>query len=177
MNEKLPVTQMKYYGISPWEMEVAYGYFNSLFEVVQEEIEPDNPDFVSVLRLDIPIAFSMEFFDWFNFKRWENVKALFKEMKRRRGRGHALQIQVFFAGNPNIKFVIDSESRQWFDNSVEKIDFVLELLPYHLDPEKLPAQVTEVIYRFDEGAKRWRLNTAFAAKRRFEFKENGWKIT
>ncbi len=176
MSQDLPVTYMKYYGISPWEMEVVYGYFNSLFKVVQEEIEQDDPDYVSMLALEIPITFSLEFFEWFNFKRWENVKDLFKEMKRRRGRGNALKIQIRFAGKPNIIFVVDSADRQWYNNAIEKIDFVLELLPYHLDPEKLPQKVTEVIYKFDERAKRWRLNTALVGKRRFEFKEDGWKI-
>ena len=33
---------------------------------------------------------------------------------------------------------VDIEDKQWFDNALEKIDFVLELLPYHLDPKKLP---------------------------------------
>src|SRR3990172_7317059 len=65
-------------------------------------------------------------------------------MKRRRGSGNALKIDVSFSGNPKIRFMIDSEDNQWFNNAVEKIDFVLELLPYHLDPEKLPNDVTEM---------------------------------
>lgn len=176
MSAERLVTHMKYYGISPWEIEVAYEYFNSRFRVTQEEIEPDDPDFVSMLSLDIPLEFNQAFFTWFEFKRWNKVKALFKEMKRRRGGGNALKIQVNFVGSPKIRFIVDTEDRHLYNNAVEKIDFVLELLPYHLDPEKLPNEVTEVIYRFDPKAARWRLNTAFVKKKKFVFKDNGWKM-
>jgi hypothetical protein len=66
--------------------------------------------------------------------------------------------------------------RQWFNMAVEKIDFVLELLPYHLDPQKLPENVSEVIYKFDPKATRWRLNTVFSGDKKFVFKDDGWKI-
>lgn len=167
---------LKYYGISPWEIEVAYGYLNSRFKVSQEEIEPDDEDFVSMLNLDIPLPFNEEFFKWFEFRRWEKIKALFKEMKRRRGSGNAIKIKINFLGSPKISFVVDVVDKQWYNNSVEKIDFVLELLPYHLDPQKLPSDVSEVIYRFDTEHVRWRLNTVYSGQKKFEFKENGWKM-
>ena len=169
-------TNLKYYGISPWEIEVIYGLFKDRFKVNQEEIEQDEPDFVSMLNVPIPLSFNEEFFKWFEFRRWDKVKAIFKEMKRRRGRGNAIKISVSFTGNPKIQFIIDSQDSQWFNNAVEKIDFVLELLPYHLDPEKLPKDVSEVIYQFDPEAARWRLNTAFVKDKKFVFAGDGWKI-
>jgi len=169
-------SRMVYYGISPWEIEVAYGYLNSRFKVIQEEIEPNDPDFVSLVSLDIPLPFNVEFFKWFDLRRWDKIKALFKEMKRRRGRGHLIKIQVNFEGTPKIKFVVDVEDYHMYNNAVEKIDFVLELLPYHLDPAKLPDDVSEVIYRYDIDANRWRLNTVFAGEKKFVFKEQGWKM-
>jgi hypothetical protein len=169
-------TNLKYYGISPWEIEVIYGLFKDRFKVNQEEIEQDEPDFVSMLNVPIPLAFNEEFFKWFEFKRWDKVKAIFKEMKRRRGSGNAIKISISFTGNPKIQFIIDAEDSQWFNNAVEKIDFVLELLPYHLDPEKLPRDVSEVIYQFDPEAARWRLNTAFVKNKKFVFAGDGWKL-
>ena len=171
---------MESFGVSPWELEVAYGYFNSRFiikqEVIEQEvIEQEDPDFVSILNINIPLAFSQDFFDWFEFKRWEKIKALFKEMKRRRGSKKALKIQINFAGNPSISFVVDAKDKQMYDNSIEKIDFVLELLPYHLDPEKLPENVTHVFYQYDEKARRWRFNKALVNENKFEFKDDGWK--
>lgn len=172
-DENLKIS-LQYYGISPWEIEVIYGYLNSRFSVTQEEIEANDENFVSFLNLDIPLAFNEEFFKWFDFRRWEKMKAVFKEMKRRRGTGNALKININFLGNPKIVFVLDTEDRQWYDNAIEKIDFVLELLPYHLDPEKLPSDVLEIIYKFDPESIRWRLNTATSENKRYVFRGDRW---
>ena len=176
MSQETLVTHLKYYGISPWEIEVIYGIFKDRFQVEQEETEQTNPDFVSSLDIPIPLLFNEEFFRWFDYKRWDKVKFIFKEMKRRRGSGKAIKIEVSFLGNPKIKFVLDSEDRTWFNNAVEKIDFVLELLPYHLDPTKLPRDVSEVRYSFDVKAARWRINTALVNDKEFVFSNNGWKM-
>ena len=174
MPENLKTT-LQYYGISPWEIEVLYGFLNSHFTVIQDEIEPNDDDFVSFLDIEIPLVFNEAFFEWFDFKRWENVKAIFKEMKRRRGSGNALKIKINFSGNPRIIFSVDTADRQLFNNSVEKIDSVLELLQYHLDPKKLPTEVSEIIYKFDSKSIRWRLNTASSENKKYTFKEDAWK--
>jgi len=168
--------RMQYYGISPWEIEVIYGYLNSRFSIIQEEIEVNDDNFVSFLNLDIPLAFNEEFFKWFDFRRWEKMKSVFKEMKRRRGTGNALKIIINFFGTPKIVFVLDTEDRQWYDNAVEKIDFVLELLPYHLDPEKIPSDVLEIIYKFDPESIRWRLNTAKSESKKYVFRGDRWNV-
>jgi len=153
-------TTLTYYGISPWEIEVLYGFLNSHFTIIQDEIEANNDNFVSFLDIDIPLQFNEEFFQWFDYKRWEKIKSVFKEMKRRRGSGNALKIVINFSGDPKIVFNIDIEDKQWFDNALEKIDFVLELLPYHMDPEKIPSEVSQIIYKFDTVSIRWRLDSA-----------------
>jgi hypothetical protein len=165
---------LQYYGISPWEIEVIYGYLNSRFRVSQEEIEANDENFVSFLNLDIPLTFNEEFFQWFDFKRWEKMKAVFKEMKRRRGSGNALKIVINFSGNPKIIFVVDIDDKQLYDNAIEKIDFVLELLPYHLDPQKLPLDVLEIKYKFDSLSARWRLNTAISENKKYTFSGDRW---
>lgn len=162
----------RYWGISPWEIEVMYGYFSSRFDVIQEETEQEDPRFASRLAIYIPVAFSEEFFEWFDYRRWEKVKALFKEMKRRRGSGNAISVEVSFRGNRSIVFHMDSEDKQWFDNSVEKMDFVLELLPYHT--EKLPPATHTVEYAFDARTVRWRLHAAHAGGRAYRFRGDGW---
>ena len=174
MAEKLE-TSFRYYGISPWEIEVLYGFLNSHFTINQEEIDIIDENFVSFLEIDIPLTFNEEFFQWFEFKRWEKVKSVFKEMKRRRGSNNALKIIINFSGNQKINFVIDTEDRQKFDNAVEKIDSVLELLPYHLDPEKIPNGISEIMYKFDSELTRWRLNTASSKNKKYNFKNESWK--
>ena len=168
-------TKLTYYGISPWEIEVLYGFLNSHFKIVQEEIEQNDEDYVSFLDVDIPLTFNEAFFQWFGFKRWEKVKAVFKEMKRRRGSGNALKVRISFSGKPRIIFSIDIEDKQWFDNAIEKMDFVLELLRYHLDPEKLPGKVSEISYRFDSESVRWRLGTANSENKKYAFIGDVWK--
>jgi hypothetical protein len=168
-------TTLQYYGISPWEIEVLYGFLNSHFTIIQDEIEPNDERFVSFLDIDIPLQFNEAFFQWFGFKRWEKIKAVFKEMKRRRGSGNALKIRINFSANPKIIFTIDIEDKQWFDNALEKIDFVLELLPYHLDPKKSPSDVSEIIYKFDSNSIRWRLNAASSNSKKYIFLGDVWK--
>ena len=174
MSQELTTT-LTYYGISPWEIEVLYGFLNSHFKIVQEEIEQNDEDFVSFLDVNIPLTFNEAFFQWFEFKRWEKVKAVFKEMKRRRGSGNALKVKINFSGKPKIIFSIDIEDKQWFDNAIEKMDFVLELLPYHLDPQKLPSEVSEIAYKFDSESIRWRLNTAHSESKKYIFRGDSWK--
>jgi len=174
MSEKLKIT-LQYYGISPWEIEVLYGFLNSHFTVIQNEIEVNDKHFVSYLEIKIPLTFNEEFFQWFNFKRWEKVKSVFKEMKRRRGSSNALKININFSGNPRIIFIVDIEDRQLFDNAVEKIDSVLELLPYHLDPQKTPPEISEVIYKFDSESVRWSLNSITSKNKKYNFKNQTWQ--
>ena len=176
MSENLK-TSLRYYGISPWEIEVIYGFLNSRFSISQEEIEPNDENFVSFLDVDIPLAFNEEFFQWFDFRRWEKIKDVFKEMKRRRGSGNALKIQLNFLGEPKIVFVIDIDDKRWYDNAIEKIDFVLELLPYHLNPDKLPSDITEIIYKFDTNSIRWRLNSARSQNKEYVFRGDSWRST
>jgi len=175
MDEQRLGILLKYYGVSPWEIEVIYGLFNDRFLVNQEETEITEPGFVSRLNVVVPLSFNEEFFKWFEFRRWERVKAIFKEMKRRRGSGKAIKIDLSFEGKPKIRFVIDADERQFFNNSIEKMDFVLELIPYHLEPTKLPGQVNEIIYGFDINTTRWKLNTVFVDEQKFVMTEKGWK--
>ena len=79
----------------------------------EEELEEPEEDFVSMLYVPIPLSFNEDFFKWFEYRRWDKVKAIFKEMKRRRGRGNALKIDISFVGNPKIRFVIDSQDSNW----------------------------------------------------------------
>ena len=167
-------TTFQYYGISPWEIEVLYGFMNSHFTIVQDEIEANDENFVSFMDIDIPLQFNEEFFKWFGFKRWEKIKAVFKEMKRRRGSGNAIKIVINFSGSPKTVFTVDIEDKQWFDNALEKMDFVLELLQYHLDPQKIPVGITEIRYKFDPVSMRWRLDTALASEKRYVFDGDTW---
>ena len=160
MGEQSEAVSLRYYGISPWEIEVIYDSFNKKFSIIQDEIEQTEENFVSALAINIPIPFTEEFFKWFEFKAWEKVKSIIKEMKRRRGKGHAIMVEIIFAGKPNVRFVTDLNENHDFNSAIEKIDFVVELLPYHLNDSNISNDFDgEVSYRYDVGTGKWKLDS------------------
>ena len=180
MDDKPLQTKLRYYGISPWEIEVLYGILNDKFTVVQEETgDPlvgnlpmnhveDDQNLVSALIITIPVQFSEEFFQWFGFKRWEKMKSIIKEMKRRRGNRKAIRVEIIFKNEewsskhpsfPHVKFAIDSSENHIFNSAIEKIDVMVELLPYHLNhsilAKKFCKEPMEVRYRYDIHYSKW----------------------
>jgi len=182
MEEKPQTVRLAYYGISPWEIEVIYGLFNEKFRILQEETEQNKENFVSALTIDIPLSFSEEFFKWFEFRAWERVKSIIKEMKRRRGKGNAIVVEILFTGEPNVRFVTDLNENHDFNSAIEKIDFVVELLPYHLNDSNIPSDLSEVLYKYDIESGKWKLNqvwTGFggsAGRKKFIFTKKGWNV-
>ena len=176
MSEKSQKIVLKHYGVSPWEINVITSILDKKFFVEYNEIENDSKDkFVSLIEIPFPYAFNDEFFKWFEYKEWDRLKGIFKELKRRRGDGKAIKIELSFCGKPKIKFLVELDEGQWFRTAVEKIDFVVELLPYHLNPEKLPTDTTEIIYKFDKDSARWKMNYAMTNKHTFVNSNDGWK--
>ncbi len=165
-----------YFGVSPWEAEVVYELFAERFRVQQNELEESDPNFVSVLSLSIPLEFNEEFFKWFEYRRWDKVKFMFKEMKRRRGNDKALKIDINFLGMPKIGFTLDVQERSWFDNALEKLDFVIELLPFQLNSDNMPQEISKVIYKFDVETRKWKLGMLFADNKKFMLVNNTWKV-
>ena len=196
MDEKQLTVSLRYYGISPWEIEVIYNIFNEKFEVIQEVTErdeylqhlgfrTDSEEFVSALTITIPLPFSEEFFKWFELRAWDKVKHIIKEMKRRRGNRKAIRVEIIFKNEewncyregrqndggpilssnderlpdyPHIKFVIDSSENHIFNSAIEKIDFVVVLLPYHLNHSKMKKWCKKpmiVRYDYDVHSSKW----------------------
>lgn len=175
MNDDFLDVGLGYYGVSPWEVEVIYGLLAERFKIAQNEIADQDPNFVSVIDITIPLAFNEEFFKWFEYHRWDKIKYIFKEMKRRRGRKNSLKIGIGFAGAPKIEFVLDAEEKDTFDNALEKMDFVIELLSYHLNFENIQ-DVSKVVYKFDTETRKWKMQTLFANNKRFLLVNNAWKM-
>ena len=177
MSDEIQPLFLKHYGISPWEINVITSILDKRFQTEEKEIENTYENkFVSYLEISFPYSFNDEFFKWFDFKEWDRLKGVFKEMKRRRGNGKAIKIELNFSGDPDIMFIIQSDQSQWFKMEVEKIDFVVELLPYHLEPNKIPRGVNKVVYNFDQTTARWRLSTVYTSENKFLNSENGWKL-
>lgn len=175
MSDGFLSVELGHYGVSPWEIEVIYGLLAERFKIAQDEITERDPDFVSVVEINIPLAFNEEFFKWFEYHRWDKIKYIFKEMKRRRGRKNSLKVGIGFVGAPKIAFILDVEEKDTFDNALEKLDFVIELLSYHLNFENIE-DVSKVIYKFDTETRKWKMHTLFANNKRFVLVNNTWKM-
>ena len=187
MDDKPQTVSLRYYGISPWEIEVIYNIFSEKFEVIQDITESDEyfrrlgskslrmdcEECVSALTITIPLPFSEEFFKWFEFREWEKVKHIIKEMKRRRGRGNAFTVEILFTGDPNVRFVSDLSENHNFNSAIEKIDFVVELLPYHLNNNNIPNDLSEVVYKYDIESGKWRLNSVLVGQKKFILTKKG----
>src|SRR5574340_559800 len=172
---KLPLS-LKFYGISPWELEVFYSLLHNLFNVQEYPNAEQEEDFTTMMGVTFPLEFNEIFFKQFGVSRWEKIKGIIQEMKRRRGGGKSLRVYIKFIGKPSIVFTIDLDDRHSFDTAVDKIDFVIELLPYHLDPKKMPKNTTLVSYQFDDIVGRWNIH-ADAEDQTYYFVENEWRIT
>ena len=86
---------LNHYGISPWEINVITSILDKKFFVEYDETENDFTDkFVSFINIPFPYAFNSEFFKWFEYKEWDRLKGIFKEMKRRRGDGKAIKLDI-----------------------------------------------------------------------------------
>ena len=79
-------------------------------------------------------------------------------MKRRRGKGNAIVVEILFTGKPNVRFVTDLNENHDFNSAIEKIDFVVELLPYHLNNNNIPSDTSEVLYKYDIESGKWKFN-------------------
>ncbi len=172
---KLPLS-LRFYGISPWELEVVYSLLHGLFDVQEDPNADPDEDFTTMMDVTFPLEFNEIFFKQFGTLRWDKMKGIIKEMKRRRGGGKSLRFYIRFTGKPDIIFTIDLDDRRSFDTAVDKIDFVLELLPYQLDPKKIPKEITKVSYQFDDVTSKWNVS-GDSENQTFGFIENEWKVT
>lgn len=170
------IASLKYYGVSPWEIEVFYGLLHDMFVVEQDPNAEPEDDYSTIIGIYFPLEFNDEFFKWFGHVRWDKIKGILKEMKRRRGGGKNIKTYIHFAGKPNIKFIVDLDDHHWFNIAIEKIDFILELLQYQLDPQKIPYDVTDVIYEFDQSVGRWYLHIVFSHNKKYVFSKSEWKL-
>ncbi len=169
------VASLRYYGISPWELEVLYALLNGIFKVEEYPDPQQYEEFPTMLEITFPLAFNDAFFKWFGIARWDKLKGILKELKRRRGRGKTLRINICFFGNPNINFSIELLENNFFNTAIDKIDFVLELLPFQFDPRKIPRDIKDVLYEFDETKGKWNLRTR-GSDDTYVFLDNDWKL-
>ena len=169
-----------HYGISPWEIEVIYDTLSRSFGVEEKQLSPDDPQYVSMVEILFPVPYNETFFQQeFTMDSWLKIKGVIKDVKRRRGR-KGIKALIKFAGFGNnnkigIVFPLQSKGDRQFEMSIEKIEYLADIVPVQL--QLIPSDVEEIWYLYDEASYRWSPSVAKSSTINYLFKNNEWKTT
>jgi hypothetical protein len=173
--------KFRYYGLAPFEIEVIYSTLKGSFDTLEEQLSMDEGNqYVSIVEIEFPVPFSESFFQFFTTERWYKIKGIIKEMKRRRGK-KGIKVFLLFCGiEPEIKsslrFLLDNKNNRQFEMSIEKIEYLVDIIPLQL--EDLPANIKEITYFYDEDSFKWSPLTASGnGNLNYFFKNKKWKET
>ena len=179
----MPETATFYhYGISPWEIEVIYDTLNRSFEVEEKQLPPDDPQYVSMVEIRFPAPYNETFFQQeFGMDSWFKIKGVIKDLKKRRGR-KGIKAFIRFAGfgsnnNNNKKidivFPLQSKGDRQFEMGIEKIEYLVDIVPVQL--QLIPKGAEEIWYLYDEASSKWSPSVAKTSNINYLFKNNEWK--
>ena len=171
-----------HYGISPWEIEIIYDTLNRSFEVEEEQLPPDDPQYVSMVEIRFPVPYNEAFFQQeFGMDSWFKIKGVIKDVKKRRGR-KGIKVLIRFEGfgnnNNNIKkigivFPLQSKGDRQFEMGIEKIEYLVDIVPVQL--QLIPPGAEEIWYLYDEASSKWSPSVAKTRSINYLFKNNEWK--
>ena len=167
-----------HYGISPWEIEVIYDTLSRYFEVEEKPVSPDDPQYVSMVEIRFPVPYNEAFFQQeFTVDSWYKMKGVIKDVKKRRGR-KGIKVYIKFAGFGNNKkigivFPLQSKGDRQFEMGIEKIEYLVDILPVQL--QLLPQGAEEIWYLYDETSYKWVPSVARTNDFNYIFKNNEWK--
>ncbi|HEX6253686.1 MAG TPA: hypothetical protein VFZ55_05655 [Nitrososphaera sp.] len=178
----MPETATFYhYGISPWEIEVIYDTLNRSFEVEEMQLSPDDPQCVSFIEIRFPVPYNETFFQQeFTMDSWFKIKGVIKDVKKRRGRKN-IKAFIRFAGFGNnnnnkkigIVFPLQSGGDRQFEMGIEKIEYLVDIVPVQL--QLIPPGAEEIWYLYDEASSKWSPSVAKTSSINYLFKNNEWK--
>ena len=144
---------LKYYGISPFEIEIIFSIVSSLFYVNEDTIE--SPEETNVLEIYFPVAYGQEFFDTLGRQKWLKLKGILNEMKRRRG-SKGLKVTLTFTGNTHdtteVTFSLTNLENYAFEMAIEKLEYMVDII---LSQIKNFQNLEKVIYTYDQTSSKW----------------------
>lgn len=145
------------------------------FEVEDEELQPDDPQYVSMVEIDFPVLYGESFFQNFSMDSWHKIKEILKNMKRRRGK-KGVKTYVRFAGfgdvNTPVVFPLLSKGDRQFEMGIEKLEYLVDIVPLQL--KTVPFGAEEVVYSYDEATFKWSPSIALVHGINYSFKNNEW---
>jgi hypothetical protein len=166
----------QHYGISPWEIEVIYDTLRRSFDVEEKQVQPDDPQYVSMIEIGFPAAYGEPFFSDFTMDSWFKIKGVIKDVKRRRGR-KGLKSFIRFAGfgkeRVELVFPLSGKDDRQFEMGMEKIEYMVDIVPVQL--KVVPPGVQEIWYSYDGATFRWSPAIAKTDGANFFFKNGEWK--
>ena len=112
---------------------------------------------MSVLNIEFPVPYDENFFQSFGFDRWQILKGIFKEMKRRRGR-KVLKISLSFSGitadtDSKLVFTLTSEIGEEFQFAIEKIQYMIDAIHVQIKSQETKKQL--ISYTYDPTTLKW----------------------
>jgi hypothetical protein len=167
-----------HYGISPWEIEVIYDTLNRSFKVEEKQLLPDDPEYVSMVEIGFPVSYDESFFqEQFTMDSWVKIKGMVKDVKRRRGK-KGLKAFLRFAGfgdnkKVSIVFPVLTKSDRQFEMSIEKLEYLVDIIPVQL--QLIPPGAEEILYLYDEASSKWSPSIAKTSNINYIFENNEWK--
>lgn len=161
-----------HYGVSSWEIEIIYDTLNRSFEVEEKQLQPDDPQFVSMIEVGFPVPFDEPFFQTFTMESWFKIKGVIKDVKRRRGR-KGVKAFIRFAGSPAVVFPLLNKGDRQFEMGIEKLEYLVDVVPLQI--KSIPPNTEEVWFSYDEASYKWSPSVAKSSDRNYFFKNNEWK--
>jgi len=169
------VIGLKYSGLSQGEVEVLFNMLRNPFDVSEEAIEEIDESYVSMISMDLPIAYGKDFFKTFGMDRWESIKEALKNLKWRRGR-KGVKLSLLFNGSPAVVFSLNTDDNKTFGKALETIEYLMEIILFQIDSKRLPSDVSEVSYEFDRENFRWYPTKATGSNAEYRYVNDEWII-
>ncbi len=122
---------------------------------VEERYEDITNEYVSMIYLELPLAYDPEFFRIIGFDRWEELKMLFKNIKWRRG-NKRFKLTLCFNSEPRVEFSLLTTSDRAINKALDSLEYLVDNLTLQLK-SVINDDIKSIIYRFDEDEYRWHI--------------------
>ncbi len=125
---------------------------------------------ISILGIDLPIQYDMNFVKGIGFERWEMLKEIIKNIKWRRGRGR-LAFRLRFLGSPTIVFSTAESNSKVFKKAIEAVEHVVDTVLFRSLPD-----AEEVRFVFSSEEMRWYPRSAYLDGKEYRYMGGVWSM-
>ncbi|GBC73509.1 hypothetical protein HRbin04_00912 [archaeon HR04] len=125
---------------------------------------------MSILSIDLPLQYDVNFVKDIGFERWEALKEIIKNIRWRRGKG-VFAFRLRFLGSQTIVFsiVYRGSGKVLFNKAIEGIEYVADTMPFRSLPD-----AKEIRFVFSREEMRWRPRSAYIDGKEYRYVEGRW---